>query len=103
MNTSSNGCLLRWHPSAHGLGPRRRRHPQTPQLKTTPADTFAVAKQCPPNRGLYDIVNVTSHRSPSLYNHHAILKTRHTKKMATVRRHHHIRPSDARPATGNGT
>jgi hypothetical protein len=33
--------------------------------RDAPADAFAVAKKRPPNRGFDDIVDVTSHRSPS--------------------------------------
>src|SRR5258705_4855322 len=34
--------------------------------RNKPADAFAVAKQRPPDRSLDDVINVTSHRSPSL-------------------------------------
>jgi hypothetical protein len=36
--------------------------------RDVPTDPFAVAKKRPSNRSLDDIVNVTSHRSPSLRN-----------------------------------
>src|SRR4030081_982303 len=49
-----------------GLCAERRCRLQCRFTRTVPADAFAVAKKRPPNRSLDDVVNVTSHRSPSL-------------------------------------